>query len=102
MPTTTEAEQQRADELAELAIDCYAAAGLRPADESQTRWVAERYAAFSTLADGYLVAWERDERLRLQVLTPSGVIRSEAEFDLTDFGAAMFVAAATAARTVKS
>jgi hypothetical protein len=84
----------------EAAIEAYVTAGLEPTDEAPESWLA-RYEAWATTGDGYVVAHRPDPEaeLTLAVLTRSGVIRSEARFDLTDLGLAMFVAAAEVAQS---
>lgn len=76
-------------------VETFAAAGLFPTSEPDEfpEWLGRRWPAGLELGDGYLVATYADEGYRLEVLTRSGVTRTEATFRADELGAAMFVAA---------
>ena len=86
-------------------IALYGECGFDPAETDLTAipdWLAARYEAVQRHeSDGWLVAFTPDPEaeLTLQVLTRSGVIRSEARFDMTALGHRMFAAAVEALRS---
>ena len=79
-------------------VDTFAAAGLFPTGEPDEfpAWLGDRWPAAVELEDGYLVATWSDDGYRLEVLTPTGVIRTDARFADDELGRRMFVAAVTA------
>ena len=81
-------------------IETAADAGFCPGADADLRyggsaWAASYYAheAVKPLSYGFAVAMFDDGMIKLSVLTPSGVIRTEARFDSTELGLAMFAAA---------
>jgi hypothetical protein len=87
-----------ADRLYGIDVDTFAEAGLFPTGEPDEfpTWLGDRWPAGLELEDGYLVATYTDDGYRLEVLTRTGVIRTDARFADDDLGRRMFVAAVAA------